>query len=490
MAGVLLACNPLSVDDKPAKGSFTAQGDGFSSKTSLSGTSIIWSDEDAIKVFNGSTSEQYVIESGQGSSTAVFTGNEIEGETYYAVYPYSAGASLSAGVITATVPATQYGVVNSFDKDINLAVACSNNHTLQFKNVCGYLRLQIIDNDINTIVISSNSGAALAGEVAIGFDGAGNPVVNSVVDGSSSVTLTPKTGTSFSPGVYIVAVLPGTYTGGITVNMTKQHAKEDALQVWPLRAQKTGSSNLTVNRSAVKTIGIVDKQLAWECLGQDDSKGVPVGPHNSYSSWGQYIDYQSARTFCAVGAYNYSTILDACFAYSSGFGILSTASTQASTLYNSTNIGYIVSTAAEKGITLTSSSLDYIENWTQENSLTTLTTNFISLTSTQLADDNAYNALSNYSALRQVYLSGFNAHKYNNNTLPISVWGTPGSGNSPTTGAKITTTGNYYAFKIVEGDDTYFGVFKITTYNASPAILKFIYKIACSREGTPEAIPE
>ena len=484
LAGALLACNPLTIEIKPAKGSFTAQGDGFSTKTSLSGTSVIWSDGDAIKVFNGTGSEEYTIESGQGSSTAVFSGNEIEAETYYAVYPYSVDASLSAGVITATVPAAQYGVVNSFDNDINLAVAKSNNHTLQFKNVCGYLRFQIIESDITEIIIKSNGAEALAGDVDITFDGDGLPVVGSVANPSSTITILPKSpATHFAPGVYIAAVLPREYANGIEMSFTRLHAKEDALKVWPLKAKKSGSSSLTVSRSVVKSLGIVDKQLAWECKGLNDN-GVPVGTYNSdgVGSYGQFIDYQSGRSFGAIGTYSYRSILDACFAYNSGYGVLSPASSQAGSLYNVDNIRKLA-----KDKTLTEDNENIIVNWPKESRKTTY---FAPVSSLQIANVAAYNALSSYSDIQTVYEGAYEEQEYTDTTRPIGIW-TNKEATSAATGAKITTNSGFYAFKMSEGGHVYYGVMKITYYStSSPIMLKFTYKIACERTGTPEAIPE
>ena len=466
LAGALLACNPLTIEIKPAKGAFTAQSDGYSTKTSLSGASILWSSGDAIKVFDGTGSEEYTLESGAGEASAVFTGDEIEAETYYAVYPYSADASLSAGVITATVPATQYGVVNSFDNDINLAVACSNNHTLQFKNVCGYLRFQIIESDITEIIIKSNGGEALAGDVDITFDGDGLPVVGSVANPSSTVTILPKSpATHFAPGVYIAAVLPRSYASGIEMSFTRLHAKEDALQVWPLKAKKTGSSSLTVSRSVVKSLGIVDKRLAWECLGKDDT-GVPVGYHKQQTSHGHFIDYYNGRTFYAIGAYRYCSYLDACFGYKdgTGYGVFSPVTDLAK---NTWYKGYNMQTILQKeGTYVYDEETDPITTWSTQN-----TTYFRKIGS---YTDAAFNGLSSYSAIKSVYDTQANTNYQ-------QIW-------TDTTGA-IDGSGSayYYAFKL-DGKDAY-GIFRVTLYQAGN-IMKFIYKIASGNTGTPEAIPE
>lgn len=470
-----ISCQVETVDrPESAQDTFTAEGV-MPARSSISGTDIIWSDDDAIKIFNGVSSAEFSIIDGQGTATGTFQGSRLSGSRFYAVYPYSAAASYDDGVITAAVPSTQYGVADSFDDGINLSVAVSGNHSLLFKNVCGYIRLQVIDSDIYEIVIAANDDdAAMAGTVSVSFDGDDLPQVDAVTDASSSVTLLPKAETSFTPGVYIAAVLPGTYAGGITVTMKKLCAQETAMHVYPMTASKVGSSDLVITRSVVKSVGVVDSRIAWECLGYNDG-GLPVGAHNAYSSWGQYVDFQSGRTFGAIGAYNYCTILDACFAYSSGFGVLSTSSTQASTLYNSTNVSAIDENYE---------SYDLIANWVEANGLSKKTTFFEQLSSDEIEDDDEYGSLASYTDLEAVYNAAYTRLGHTSSTRPVAVWSTrTGTSQSYTTGEKLTqsSVGTYYAFKMSEGGYVYFGVLKVTSVAGNPAILKFTYKIACER---------
>ena len=486
LATVLASCtiepveNPT--DDTPVagKGQFIAVGGSFASKTAIDGASIIWSDNDAIMVYNGTESEEYTISGGQGTATATFTGADIADGSFYAVYPSSSAISYTGGTLTATIPATQYGVINSFDDNINLAVAKSDTRTLPFKNVCGYMRFQIIESDITEIVIKSNGGEAFAGDVDITFDGEGIPAVNlaAVANPSSTITLTPKApATHFAPGVYIAAVLPREYASGIEISFTRLHEQEDALKVWPLTAKKTGSSSLTIARSVVKSLGIVDKQLAWECLGLNDT-GVPLGYHQKYSEYGQFIDYQSGRTFCAIGAYNYDSILDACSAYKDGYGILAPVSTEAGSLYGSSNLNSICA-----GTDLVKTTADEVKNWS-----TRKTTRFVALTTSEITDA-SYATINNYTDLSSIFSSACSRLSITEASAPTTIWST-----KITTARDVTPAdAGYYAFKMSEGGFIYYGVFNVTFVQGSSStkdpIIKFTYKIAGENTGVAEDIP-
>ena len=70
------------------------------------GTSVVWSEGDAIGIFDTQINEFNLID-GEGTSEGSFSGLALPDAEYYALYPYDEAASISGGVISATLPSAQ-----------------------------------------------------------------------------------------------------------------------------------------------------------------------------------------------------------------------------------------------------------------------------------------------------------------------------------------------------------------------------------------------
>lgn len=139
---------------------------------------VYWSEGDKIKIFVSqhtiSDGQGYPLdlESGAGTVESVFSGSIPalpDGSLYYyAVYPYSLGASIggneawdsgvspaeqseeggweNANYLQIPLPSVQQYSPHSFGRDYNPAIAISRDQTLRFKNVCGVLRINLAGN--------------------------------------------------------------------------------------------------------------------------------------------------------------------------------------------------------------------------------------------------------------------------------------------------------------------------------------------------------
>ena len=91
---------------------------GEETKTQLTeGKKVKWCAEDAIAVSNGTDVEKYTIKEGSLSAdgkTAIFEGKVLEGDTYYAVYPWTEDAAYTDGTWNVTEPQKQTAVAGSF----------------------------------------------------------------------------------------------------------------------------------------------------------------------------------------------------------------------------------------------------------------------------------------------------------------------------------------------------------------------------------------
>ena len=170
----------------------TANGQGFrasteqnigDSKTHLNGTSIMWNENDLIKVRNNvGTVLTYQLTDGEDSPNGTFyTGEAHDGffqEPYTAIYPATDANSINESGTAAmfSLPAAQTFVANGFANGAMPMTAVSATTTLNFKNVLGGLvvRLKGPGITVNRIVLFSNKEEALWGNctATIGSDGA------------------------------------------------------------------------------------------------------------------------------------------------------------------------------------------------------------------------------------------------------------------------------------------------------------------------------
>ena len=195
---------------------FTA---GITTKTELvSGNAVHWVAGDNISLFDGVANREFTTT--DAGATAKFTGSASDAATYYALYPYQAGASCEGGVITATLPATQTAVAGSFANLLNLSVAKTTDTHLHFKNVCALVAVDLQKYfEVTSIKLEGRNNEDLAGTLSISFDGEGTPVVNSITGASKSITLS-NGGAVLAEGVYYFVVAPGTYSNGFKITLT------------------------------------------------------------------------------------------------------------------------------------------------------------------------------------------------------------------------------------------------------------------------------
>lgn len=160
-----------------ASGDFTAS---FAdTRTELDGNAVVWNEDDCLTIFTKTSHNRkyQVKELSDDGRTATFgyvsfTGNnDTKITTNYALYPYDADATLTAGVVTTTLQATQtYNGANG-SLGYALMVARSSNTNFSFVNAGSLLRFKLskLVPDAFTLktikVASANNN--IAGEVTI-----------------------------------------------------------------------------------------------------------------------------------------------------------------------------------------------------------------------------------------------------------------------------------------------------------------------------------
>ena len=231
-AAVLLfvaACTRTREMDIPA-GNLTlkaiTEGSAHSRTVIDSDTHVFWEPGDAIAVFSGEKSGEFVSSLTTSSASATFSGSLgtdawPEEMDVWAVYPYSEGAVFDGETVTTVLPSEQVARVGSFGKEMNLAIAHSTTNTLQFYNIGGGIRFSLGEEGITEVVLEGMDGEVLAGKLKVGFQD-GLPVVLDVTEGKNFIRLTPSEGESFEKDKwYFIVAIPGALEKGFKLHFEK-----------------------------------------------------------------------------------------------------------------------------------------------------------------------------------------------------------------------------------------------------------------------------
>ena len=210
------------VQNAPRQMTFTAgYSDGATTRATLSGKSVSFDGGDKISILSAKNTNTAFTTSAGGASVT-FSGTATDDSKFYAVYPYTAGLTLSGDVISGVkIPTSQWNSnwerydigYSGWDPKAPIAYATTTGSSLTFHNACAILKVTITgDGSMAAFTISASE--ALAGTFSLD---------------TSTGTLTPTSGSTTvtvgDPG-YIysglstdggdktayIAIAPGTYT--------------------------------------------------------------------------------------------------------------------------------------------------------------------------------------------------------------------------------------------------------------------------------------
>lgn len=210
---------------------------------------VLWTPGDAIWVGTASASGRYEYKGTQNTASADFGGTLLKGSYYYSIYPYSDTVSLSNGIISFGMPSTQEYAPLSFGPAASPMVAVSSSTTLEFRNLCGLLKLNLLGEvSVQSISFSARDAAGndipVSGAATVDINYSSVPKLVMSPDANTSVILDCGEGVALSPSEttpFYIALPPGTYDE-FTLNIV---STDGAVMV-------KSSSALVINRSMVK----------------------------------------------------------------------------------------------------------------------------------------------------------------------------------------------------------------------------------------------
>lgn len=242
-------------------------------KTTFADRKVYWEETDAIIVFPMGESFTATIVS-EDKAYAEFSGlADAAAENFYAVYPYSAGKSCTAGGdLTVSIPAEQTAVAGGFASGANVSVAsfAKGDEAVTFQNVCTLLSFSF-ETDADAVLTKSVTIKAknpaggywgIAGDVTVSFENGETKV--SAGNKESVVVNAPDGG--FQKGVtYYVPVAPVGNIDGM--ELTYHHTDGETT------CERTNDTDDTFTRSNLFAMGAVP--VAYDDLPQEDFD-VPI----------------------------------------------------------------------------------------------------------------------------------------------------------------------------------------------------------------------
>ena len=232
-----------------------------------------WTKADKISLFEGNTlNHQYQFNGETGDRSGTFTktsspsGTGKDLNSNYAVYPYSSDIQITEnGMITVALPEEQKYAVNSFGLGDNTMVAVTQNTedtSLKFKNVGGYLKLKFYGSNIsiNTIKLTGNSNEKIAGTANVSPAYRGNITTTMSDEATESITLNCENGieignTIESATEFWIVVPPTVFELGFTINVAYNGNCE---------LMKTTNNRVVIERNTIKTMEAIELEYKQE----------------------------------------------------------------------------------------------------------------------------------------------------------------------------------------------------------------------------------
>ena len=246
---------------------YATWGDESDTKTAVQddGVSVWWTTGEKINVFSGAAySGLFTSTNTEPAASAYFSGglSAVPGVTandddlIWAVYPYDETNTCDGQTVTVGIPSHQTASVGTFADKLFPAVACSSSmENMRFYNVCGGACFTVTASNIRSVTFAGKNGEILSGTVQVAMNSDGRPVVQSVSDGETQVTVyAPSDEGVFTPGVrYYAVLIPQVLGNGMDVSF------RTSSQMGTFELKKS----ITVNRSRFGLLEGKDKGLTF-----------------------------------------------------------------------------------------------------------------------------------------------------------------------------------------------------------------------------------
>lgn len=246
---------------------------------------ILWSENNAIAVSNGTESAHYVVNEGIGESSAKFVAIDdaiTTADTYYAFYPATGFNGYENGKFNVTIPAYQTYTEHSFGNNNLPMVAVSNNTDFNFKQIFGGLQIYLFNSEDVDITISSiriSADEPMSGTATVEYND-GIPTISfSDTDSRNYVNinctdLTLEANNISGNRYFYVALPPGTYHNMVVEIITSDNKVKTHNVNWDYEIERAKFSPLETGVSDAVELPTIDGPTFNKAL---DSSGAKLG---------------------------------------------------------------------------------------------------------------------------------------------------------------------------------------------------------------------
>ena len=285
-----------------------------------------WTADDRVSIFNKTTRNyQYKFTGNTGDNSGEFSlvagGGSTSGSTVshvISVYPYKESTSLSENeILTLLLPSMQAYAQRSFGLGANTMVSVSSDNLLQFKNVCGFLRLRLRGEGISvsSITLPGNNDEKIAGPATITLSSDGTPSVTMSDDATTEITLTcdipVELGASTEESTeFWFAVPPVTFSKGFTI--TVNHAagtfeKSTSKSISITRNTLSGMSPLAADIITFEDNLV--KSLLVEYFDPDGDGEISLSEASAVTTFDVHTRAQGSSIFKGAGVHRFDEMV-------------------------------------------------------------------------------------------------------------------------------------------------------------------------------------
>ena len=275
-----VACNKeLPQEQLPAGETkvYSAITDGDETKAVLNGKATNWENGDAILIYDGSSAAKYVTSLETPAPNADFAiadgETAIAGEKVIAVYPEwadgykSSVADVEGKTLSkAYLASNQNAKAGSYDPNTAIAMAYSEDASLNFKNATALLKFTVANENVKTVTVYSVGGEKITGEWALDYNNGAPKATPAEGDASAGwVELSAGEGTFEVGTEYFISVYPQTLASGFGLEFSFEGVEGKHL-VKKYEASVDFKRNVILNLGNLEFTGTIEPEEPEEVV--------------------------------------------------------------------------------------------------------------------------------------------------------------------------------------------------------------------------------
>lgn len=256
MLSIALICSACSeeeppVNPTPEKKLVSVGANIEKSRVHFTGGKTVWDATDIIGAFaTDNANIRFSTSVGNlGTFTSLVSGNPTD---YYFYFPYNASATMSNGLLSTELSATQSLLAGSYSPSLPLGGYIESiSEPLQMNNLCGLLCLTVksnIDRVLTRLTFNSNDATPVSGKYTVDL-ASSEPNLNLAATGSSSTSLEGNVAISANEEYKFYVILPpSVHSKGFTITLEDSKSRT---------CEQTFVKELTVARSVITNVKTV-----------------------------------------------------------------------------------------------------------------------------------------------------------------------------------------------------------------------------------------